>query len=66
VSMKFTSRPTARRSTRIASSGSLGGPQMPGPVIRIAPQPSRTTGVSPPILNVPLDLAGCIVSICMM
>src|SRR5438309_5564765 len=60
--MKFTPRSTARRRTRTASSGSRGGPQTPGPVMRIAPKPSRTTGRSPPILNVPLSLAGRSVS----
>src|SRR5262249_44354788 len=32
---------------------SKGGPQMPGPVIRIAPKPRRGIFMSPPILNDP-------------
>src|SRR5215469_2702824 len=45
--MKFTPSSTARRSTRTASSGSFGSPQMPGPVSRIEPNPSRFTVSSP-------------------
>ena len=37
--MKLMPSSRVRRSTRIASSWSAGGPQMPGPVIRIAPKP---------------------------
>jgi hypothetical protein len=37
VSMNVTPSSTARRSTRIASSWSRGGPQIPGPVSCIAP-----------------------------
>src|SRR5471032_261794 len=36
----------------MASSRSVGAPQIPGPVIRIAPNPSRLISVSPPILKV--------------
>jgi hypothetical protein len=32
---------------------SLGGPQMRGAVMRIAPKPRRWTSMSPPILNEP-------------
>src|SRR5690349_122697 len=49
---------SARWSTRMASSWSSGGPQMPLPVIRIAPKPRRWTGNSPPIAKVPLWTAG--------
>ena len=38
---------TTRRSKRIAAARSGGGPQMPGPVIRMAPKPSRLTVRSP-------------------
>src|SRR5450755_4624470 len=50
--MKFTPRSTALLRTRLASSRSLGSPQMPLPVRRIAPYPRRFTSMSPPILNV--------------
>ena len=43
MSMRSTPSSTARRSTAIAASWSAGGPQIPGPVIRIAPKPSRCT-----------------------
>jgi len=59
--MKFTPSSTARRNTRMASSWSRGSPQMPGPVRRIAPKPSRTTGMSPPMRNVPLSSAGGVI-----
>ena len=39
--MKLTPSSTARFRTRFASSRFLGGPQMPWPVIRIAPNPRR-------------------------
>ena len=51
--MKFTPRSTARRSTDFAASGSGGSPQMPFPVMRIAPKPSRLTVRSPPTSIVP-------------
>src|SRR5947207_11641278 len=38
---------TALRSTAMASSWSSGGPQMPEPVMRMAPKPRRRTGRSP-------------------
>src|SRR5208282_644961 len=46
--MKLTPLSTARRSNAIASPSSRGGPQTPGPVIRIAPRPRRPT-VGPPL-----------------
>src|SRR5438067_324052 len=55
--MSVTPSATARRSVRIASPISRGGPQMPGPVRRIAPKPSLTTGRSPPIRYVPASAA---------
>src|SRR5215211_24168 len=54
VSIRLTPSSTARRSTAMAPSWSAGGPQIPGPVIRIAPNPSRRT-VRSPILIVPAD-----------
>src|SRR5215470_6593173 len=39
VSMRLTPSSTARRSTARAAARSLGSPQMPSPVIRIAPKP---------------------------
>ena len=38
---------------RIASARSSGGPQMPSPVMRMAPKPRRLILMSPPILKVP-------------
>src|SRR6202043_50880 len=58
VSMKLTPSSTARCSTLRASSRSLGSPQMPGPVKRMAPYPSRLMVRSPPIVKVP------VVSVC--
>ena len=43
--------------TRRASFGFFGSPQMPSPVIRIAPKPSRFTLRFPPIRNMPLAFA---------
>src|ERR1700722_15329534 len=57
VSIKLTPSSTARRSTRRTSSGSLGSPQIPFPVIRMAPKPSLWIGKSPPIVKVPLAAA---------
>ena len=57
VSMKFTPSSTARRRTAFASSRSGGGPQMPRPVIRIAPKPRRLTVRSPPTSMVPASPA---------
>jgi len=45
---------TARCNTRIASGRLEGSPQIPSPVIRIAPNPRRFTRRSPPIENSPL------------
>src|SRR6476659_7905721 len=49
------SMPSSRTfsSTRMARSWSSGGPQIPSPVMRIAPKPRRRTSRSPPILKVP-------------
>ncbi len=58
MSMKSTPSSTARRSTRRASSGSAGSPQIPGPVIRMAPYPMRVTSRSSPRVKVPLAAAG--------
>ncbi len=38
---------TARRSTALAPSGSLGAPNTPGPASCIAPNPIRLMGLSP-------------------
>src|SRR5207244_1047029 len=46
--MRSTPSSTARRRTLRALPRSAGQPQMPSPVIRIAPKPSRLTGRSPP------------------
>src|SRR5437870_3077267 len=50
--MKFTPSSTARRKTFLAFSRSGGQPQIPSPVNRIAPNPSRLTKRSPPSKNV--------------
>src|SRR5438094_7011459 len=56
--MKLTPSSTARRKTFFAFSRSGGQPQIPSPVNRIAPKPSRLTNRSPPNKNVsPLLLA---------
>src|SRR5580765_2464783 len=52
VSIKFTPSSTARLRTFSAFCRSGGQPQMPSPVTRIAPKPSRLTVKSPPKLNV--------------
>src|SRR6266496_6208202 len=54
--MKFTPSSTARRKTFFAFSRSGGQPQIPSPVNRIAPNPSRLTNRSPPSRNVLLML----------
>src|SRR4028118_1462477 len=46
--MRLTPSSTARLSTALDSSGSSGSPHIPSPVIRIAPNPRRFTGRSPP------------------
>src|SRR5436305_8472994 len=51
--MKFTPSSSARRKTFFAFSRSGGQPQIPSPVSRIAPNPSRLTKRSPPNKNVP-------------
>src|SRR5437762_9791628 len=50
--MKLTPSSTARRKTFFAFSRSGGQPQIPSPVNRIAPKPSRLTTRSPPNKNV--------------
>src|SRR6266571_2116550 len=50
--MKLTPSSTARRKTFFAFSRSGGQPQIPSPVRRIAPKPSRLTKRSPPNKNV--------------
>src|SRR5437762_3030488 len=50
--MKLTPSSTARRKTFFAFSRSGGQPQIPSPVNRIAPKPSRLTNRSPPSKNV--------------
>src|ERR1700723_53557 len=50
--MKLTPSSTARFRTSRASSGSLGSPQIPFPVRRMAPKPRRFTSRSLPIVNV--------------
>src|SRR5580765_4770423 len=50
--MKLTPSSTARRKTFSAFSRSGGQPQIPSPVNRIAPNPSRLTKTSPPNKNV--------------
>src|SRR5206468_11695514 len=54
--MKFTPNSSARRKTFFAFSRSGGQPQIPSPVRRIAPNPSRLTNRSPPSRNVLLLL----------
>src|SRR5216684_5394835 len=55
--MKLTPNSMARRRTAIAVAGSLGGPQIPSPVRRMAPKPRRLTVSSPPRAIVPLPAA---------
>src|SRR5206468_3626231 len=50
--MQLTPSSTARRKTFFAPSRSGGQPQIPSPVRRIAPKPSRLTKRSPPNRNV--------------
>src|SRR6266436_4012052 len=57
VSMKLTPSSTARLTTRMASLRSAGSPQIPLPVSRIVPSPSRATRKSSPISNSPLRRA---------
>src|SRR3954447_4785797 len=56
--MRLTPKSTVRLSTFFAFSRSGGHPQIPSPVRRIAPNPSRLTVRSPPIFQVELALAG--------
>jgi hypothetical protein len=55
--MKLTPSSTTRRSVAVACPSSGGSPQMPLPVIRIAPKPIRRTTRSPPISMVPAAAA---------
>src|SRR4029079_19656317 len=55
--MKLIPRSGTLLRVRIAHGLSTGGPQMPGPVRRMAPKPRRCTSISPPILNEPDSLA---------
>src|ERR1700733_2119602 len=55
--MKLTPSSTARRRTFCALSRSLGSPQIPSPVMRIAPKPRRLMVRSPPTAKVPLAVA---------
>ena len=61
--MKFTPSSTTRRNVALACSASGGSPQMPSPVIRMAPKPIRRTTMSPPISMVPAAaaLAGLVI-----
>src|SRR5439155_18629887 len=56
--MKLTPSSTARRKTFFAPSRSGGQPQIPSPVNRIAPKPSRLTKRSPPNRNVESRASG--------
>src|SRR5215813_671112 len=51
--MKFIPNSIALLKTRIASARFGGSPQIPDPVMRIAPNPSRVTRRSLPITNLP-------------
>src|ERR1700687_3261859 len=55
--MKLISSSTTRRRTANAPLRSLGGPQMPSPVRRIAPKPNPCTAISPPSETSPATLA---------
>src|SRR3981081_515118 len=55
--MKLTPSSTARRRTANAALRSFGGPQMPSPVRRIAPNPRRCTEISPPSETFPAAFA---------
>src|ERR1700730_4329360 len=51
--MKLISSSAARRRTASAPLRSFGGPQMPSPVRRMAPNPRRCTEISPPSETTP-------------
>src|SRR5215208_4041892 len=61
VSIKLTPSSTDRWSTRTASSRSLGGPQIPEPVSRMAPKPMRLTVRPAPSVMVPAAAAGTVI-----
>jgi hypothetical protein len=63
--VRFTPSSTALRKVAIAAALSFGGPQIPDPVMRIAPYPSRLTVRSPPIKKVPADAAEIFCSLLM-
>src|SRR5262245_47123258 len=56
--MKLIPSSIVRRNTAFASAGSAGCPQIPAPVIRMAPNPRRLTVRSPPTSIVPA-IAAC-------
>jgi hypothetical protein len=56
--MKLMPSSTTRRSTALATSRSGGSPQIPLPVMRMAPKPMRLTVMSPPMPIVPDPCAG--------
>src|SRR5262249_6765271 len=60
--MKLTPSSMARLSTALAWSRSAGSPQIPGPVRRMAPNPSRLTVRSPPMSIVPASAAEGVVT----
>src|ERR1017187_5086975 len=55
--MRLTPSSTARRSVARAAGLSAGGPQMPAPVMRMAPKPRRLTVRPPPMAKVPAAAA---------
>ncbi len=59
VSMKLIPSSTTRRSTALATSRSGGSPQIPLPVMRMAPNPMRLTVRSPPTSIVPDSCCRC-------
>src|SRR5260221_8136568 len=64
--MKLIPKPMARRRTAIAALRSLGGPQIPSPVRRMAPKPRRLTVSSPPKSIVPQSAADRLVAFSLM
>src|ERR1700722_15041805 len=61
--MKLTSISTALRRTASAALRSVGGPQTPSPVRRMAPKPRRWTESSPPKQTSPAKLAETLFSL---
>ena len=66
MSMKLTPSSTARRSVASAPGTSAGRPQMPLPVMRMAPKPMRFTVRSPPRPKMPLASTGRLIVPCMV